>query len=152
MRLKTSMAALLLTGVLMLLAVASIYDLRTREIPDWISALLVLGAAAAAAANVAGIRFWTVSTGATCGLAIGYVLFRFADFGGGDAKLIAALGALLGPLGLLFLLFWMALAGGLLALIALARGQRDYAYGPAIAAGYVGYLIWPTGLLWRLVS
>jgi len=49
-------------------------------------------------------------------------------------------------------LFWMALAGGLLALIAMARGQRDYAYGPAIAAGYLGYLIWPFGLLQRLGS
>ena len=65
--------------------------------------------------------------------------------------LIAAIGALLGPLGLLFVLFWMALAGGLLSLVALARGQRDYACGPAIALGYLAYLIWPTGVLQRLV-
>ena len=147
----THMTTLLLTGTLILLVVASVYDLRTRVIPDWISVLLLLGAAGAAAANVAGIRFWMVATGAAGGLAVGYALFRWARLGGGDAKLIAAVGALLGPVGLLFALFWMALAGGLLALIALARGQRDYAYGPAIAAGYFAYLVWPARLLQQLV-
>lgn len=73
------------------------------------------------------------------------------DFGGGDAKLIAAVGALLGPVGLLFALFWTAVAGGVLALIAMVRGQRDYAYGPAIALGYLAYLVWPVGLFQRLV-
>ncbi|MCA9228672.1 MAG: prepilin peptidase [Planctomycetales bacterium] len=146
------MTELLLTSALILLVVASAYDLRTREIPDWISLLLLLGAIGAAAANIAGIRFWMVAAGGTLGLAIGYALFRFAKFGGGDAKLIAAVGALLGPVGLLFALFWMCLAGGVLAGIAMARGGRDYAYGPAIALGYLGYLVWPAGLLVHFVS
>lgn len=141
------MTALLLSGVLLMLVVASVYDLRTREIPDWISVLLLIGSIAAAVANVAGIQWWMVVSGGVLGLVIGYILFRCAKFGGGDAKLIAAIGALLGPVGLLFVLFWMAIAGGLLALIAMARGQSDYAYGPAIAAGYLGYLVWPAGLL-----
>jgi prepilin peptidase CpaA len=93
-----------------------------------------------------------VAAGGALGLAVGYCLLRWAKFGGGDAKLITALGAVLGPVGLLFALFWMALAGGLLALIAMVRGQRDYAYGPAIALGYLAYLVWPAGLLQRLVS
>jgi hypothetical protein len=48
---------------------------------------------------------------------------------------VAALGAVLGPLGLVQALFWIALAGGVLAVFAAARGQRDYAYVPAITAG-----------------
>lgn len=146
------MFELVLIFAWLLLLVATVIDLRTREIPDWISVALALVAILAAGVGWAGIRWWMVVSGAAAGLMIGYTLFRFANFGGGDAKLIAALGTLLGPVGLLFLLFWMALAGGVLALIALARGQRDYAYGPAIAAGYLAYLIWPTGLLIRLVS
>ena len=132
--------------------IAAVWDLRTREIPNSFSFALVLVAVVAATFGLAGVQGWMVATGALLGLAIGYALFRFAKFGGGDAKLIAALGALLGPFGLLFLLFWMALAGGVLALIALARGQRDYAYAPAIAAGYLAYLIWPVGMLQRILS
>jgi Flp pilus assembly protein protease CpaA len=95
----------------------------------------------------ANIRWWMVISGGLVGLAVGATLFRFAKLGGGDAKLIAALGALLGPVGLWFALFWMALAGGGLALIAAARGQRDYAYAPAIAIGFAAYLVYPGGLL-----
>jgi len=146
------MSELLLIGVLVLLLIASLCDLRCREIPDWIALGMMLAAVVAAATGWAGIRFWMLVTGGALGWLIGAALFKFANFGGGDAKLIAAVGALLGPVGLLFALFWMALAGGVLALIAMARGQRDYAYGPAIALGYLAYLVWPAGLLQRIVS
>lgn len=33
------------------------------------------------------------------------------------------------------------IAGGVLALVARARGQRDYDYAPAIASGFPGYLL-----------
>jgi prepilin peptidase CpaA len=132
---------------LLLLLVAAYYDLRTREVPNWISIAILAVAFTAATAGVANIRWWMVISGGLVGLAVGATLFRFAKLGGGDAKLIAALGALLGPVGLWFALFWMALAGGGLALIAAARGQRDYAYAPAIAIGFAAYLVYPGGLL-----
>lgn len=144
--------AYLSLALMMLLVTASIADLRTREIPNWISGLMMLIAVNAACFGWGGLRWWLVLTGALAGMALGYASVRFAQFGGGDAKLIAALGALLGPVGLLFLLFWMALAGGVLALIAAARGQRDYAYAPAIAVGYLAYLVWPVGLPQRMWS
>lgn len=144
------MTQLLLIGTLLLLVAASLIDLRTREIPDSISIALLMVGVLAASFGWAGIRWWMVVGGAVLGLVVGYMLFRFANLGGGDAKLVASLGALLGPVGLLFVLFWMALAGGLLALIAVARGQRDYAYGPAIALGYLAYLIWPVGMLGQI--
>lgn len=141
------MANCLFVIALLLVLIATLADLRFREIPDWIPLALVLLAATAAATGTANIRWWMVISGGLTGLAIGYALFRFAKLGGGDAKLIAALGALLGPVGLWFALFWMALAGGVLALIAAARGQRDYAYAPAIAIGFAAYLVYPGGLL-----
>ena len=98
-------------------------------------------ACAAATFGWAGVQWWMVVSGAVVGLAIGTALFYLGNFGGGDAKLIAGLGALLGPVALLIVLFWMAIAGGVLALIAIARCQHDYAYAPAIAAGFIGYIL-----------
>jgi prepilin peptidase CpaA len=133
--------------VLLLLWIAAFSDLRYREIPDWIPLAVVGLAGVAAMLGAANIRWWMVVSGGLVGLAVGVALFRFGKLGGGDAKLIAALGALLGPVGLWFALFWMALAGGVLALIAAAFGRRDYAYAPAIAIGFAAYLVYPGGLL-----
>ena len=140
------MALAVLITVFLLLLLAAVVDLRTREIPDWISIAILLVGIAAAAFGWAGIRWWMVASGLVLGLVVGLVLFRFAGFGGGDGKLIAGIGAVLGPVGILFFLMWMALAGGVLALIAKYRGQREYAYGPAILTGYVGYLIFPADM------
>ena len=38
-------------------------------------------------------------------------------------------------------LFWVAISGGLLAIVALVRGRRDLAYVPAIACGLLLYSI-----------
>lgn len=140
------MSQFVLLFPLLPLLMASICDLRNREIPDWITVVLLLTAVLAAAACWANVQWWMVATGSLLGLLIGYGLFRFAKLGGGDAKLIIGIGAILGPVGLLIALFWTALAGGVLALTAMCRGQRDYAYGPAIAVGYAAYLIYPAGI------
>ena len=149
------MDVLILIVPVAFLLIATWCDLRTREIPDWISVALVLIGITAAGFGWAGVRWWMVLSGLLLGFLIGLALFHYGKFGGGDAKLIAGIGAVLGPVGLLFSLFWMAVAGGLLALIAMIRGQRDYAYGPAIAAGYVVYLVYPGGVfsaVWKLFN
>ena len=141
----------LLLLCLLLLTLAAVIDLVTREIPDWIPVAVVMMVLVSAVSDIADLRWWMIVSGTALGLGMGWLMFRWAHFGGGDAKLIAAVGAVLGPLGLPIAMIWMALAGGLLGLIAMARGQREFAYGPAIALGYLGYLIWPTGLLPRLL-
>ena len=149
------MDVLILIVPVVLVLIATWCDLRTRDIPDWISVALVFIGITAAGFGWAGVRWWMVLSGLLLGFLIGLALFHFARFGGGDAKLIAGIGAILGPVGLLFSLFWMAVAGGVLALIAMIRGQRDYAYGSAIAAGYIAYLVYPGGVflaVWKLFS
>ncbi len=149
------MDVLILIVPVVLLMIGTWCDLRTREIPDCVSVALILIGSAAAGFGWAGVRWWMVLSGCLLGVIIGLALFQFARFGGGDAKLIAGIGAILGPVGLLFALFWMAVFGGVLALIAMIRGQRDYAYGPAIAAGYVAYLVYPGGVfstVWKLFN
>ncbi|MEL6105433.1 MAG: A24 family peptidase [Planctomycetota bacterium] len=143
---------LLLLLCLFLLTVAAVIDLATREIPDWIPVLVVILVLFFAVLDIANLRWWMIVSGTVLGFGLGWLMFHWAHFGGGDAKLIVAVGAVLGPLGLVIAMVWMALAGGLLGLIAMARGQKELAYGPAIALGYLGYLIWPTGLLPRLMQ
>ena len=126
--------------MLALLAIATACDLRMREIPDWISVAIGIVAIISSLTGWPGLSIGWVLLGGGTGWLIGYALFRFANLGGGDAKLIAAMGLLVGPAGLLIVLFGMAIAGGVLSLIAFARGQRDYAYVPAITAGFVGYV------------
>lgn len=140
------MSELALLLPLLPLLIAAAIDLKTREIPDWVSVILLLIAFWAASGGILNIRWWMVGTGLVIGLIVGFSMFRYAAFGGGDAKCIAGLGAVLGPAGIWFFLFWMALAGGVLALIAKIRGQRDYAYGPAILLGYIGYLLYPADI------
>jgi prepilin peptidase CpaA len=123
-----------------ILAIATICDFRTREIPDSLSIAIAVLALASCLLGWLGIKLGLVLFGGVVGLAIGFGLFHFAKLGGGDAKLIAALGMLLGPVGILILLFGMAIFGGVLSLVAMLRGQRDYAYVPAITAGFVWYV------------
>jgi Flp pilus assembly protein protease CpaA len=62
-------------------------------------------------------------------------LFQLGGLGGADVKLISALGAAFGLRNEITLLFYVAVAGAILALIAKFRGQREFAYAPAIALG-----------------
>ncbi len=62
------------------------------------------------------------------------------------------LGAWLGPGGLIATFIWIGLLGALLALASAWRGQRDFAMGPAIAAGLAVHLIWPAALLKMVVG
>ncbi|WP_430453856.1 A24 family peptidase [Rhodopirellula europaea] len=123
-----------------LLAWACLHDVRTREIPDWISVLIGSVAVISSLLGWLGLPIVWVLAGGVVGLAIAYALFRFAKLGGGDGKLIIAIAMLVGPVGILIVLFGMAIAGGVLSLIAMLRGQSDYAYVPAITAGFVGYV------------
>ena len=123
------------TIVLALLLVATVCDLRSREIPDWISLVMVAFGLTASLSGFSGLSFTYCLSGIALGVGVTAPLFYLGGIGGGDVKLIAALGSILGPLGLLSALFWVAIAGGGLALIAKLRGQSDFAYVPAIFFG-----------------
>jgi prepilin peptidase CpaA len=129
---------------LTLLLVAAAYDLRTREVPDWVALALLAWAALATALGWHTNTWWSLAAGLTIGAVVGGLFFYLGGgLGGADVKLITALGAVAGPAGLISALFWMALAGGALALLAAARRQRTFAYVPAIVAGWLIYTLWP---------
>ncbi len=125
--------------VFSLLLIATVCDVRTREIPDWIAIAIAIVAMVSSLFGWLGIGLVWVLAGGGLGLSLGLALFHFAKLGGGDAKLIAALGLVVGPVGLILVLFGTAIAGGALSLVAYAQGKKDLAYVPAILAGFVGY-------------
>lgn len=126
---------------LALALLACYYDLRAREIPDRIPLAMLAGAIVAAALGI--IPSWFVPAGMLVGFLLSAPWFYLGGFGGGDVKLIIALGAWLGPWQLLIVLLWIALCGALLSIVAGLRGQRDLAYAPAIALGLAVHLVAP---------
>jgi Flp pilus assembly protein protease CpaA len=116
---------------------AAAIDVRTRRIPNALTGpalLAALGVAAWEGALPAAIL------GAAACLAVGSAIAFAArgGFGGGDVKLMTCAGAIVGITTVPGFLFWMSIAGGLLAggIVLLCRHRGvTMPYGPAIAAG-----------------
>ena len=138
---------------------ATVEDLAHRQISNWIC-----GAALAAGLTLHIIsEGWRGGLSAVLGAAAGFGIFilfyLLGGMGGGDVKLMAGFGAVLGPQRLLEAALWTAACGGILAMLAIAysalraclrnsfgnAGNRTAAaarkplqaipYAPAIAAG-----------------
>ena len=145
---------------------AAVIDTRHRRIPN---VICVATAAAGLLLAMFGISSITV-TSALAGLAIGFLMMLpghvFRATGAGDVKLFAAAGTLLGSGRIVTAFLFVAIAGGILALvIAFRRGRfgrtmkltgrllgrratsktdiesatehNRFSYGPAIAVGCV---------------
>jgi prepilin peptidase CpaA len=109
--------------VLSVALVACVTDVRTRRIPN----VLTFGAALAAVlfhvgvSGLAGLQ--TALLGWVVGLVMFLPFFLLRGMGAGDVKLLAALGAWLGPGDAFWLAIYASLAGGVMGLaVALARG------------------------------
>lgn len=114
----------LLAGAAFYLYFAVEHDLRTSRIPNWLNAVGLL-AALALAYFLGGSRALTgAAVGAVFAVLPAFVLYRTGLLGAGDAKGIAVLGAVFGPLAVPGLFFWMLLAGGVLSMGLLSlRGE-----------------------------
>lgn len=116
-------------AALLLVLLASGFDLRTRRIPN----ALTFGAALLAmcvhtAFNGVG-GFFMALGGWAAGLAIFFPLYLLRGLGAGDVKLLGAVGAWLGAGAAVTTALWGAIAGGVLALIvALAHGYTRTAF------------------------
>jgi prepilin peptidase CpaA len=106
-----------------LLALACVSDLRTRRIPN----VLTVSAAGAALLFHATTGGWSAAGWSLAGLFVGALLFfpMFAlrGMGAGDVKLLAAVGAWLGPGQVATVALATSIAGGVIAVVvALAHG------------------------------
>jgi prepilin peptidase CpaA len=154
--------AALVAGVL----VATVVDLRTRRIPNTLTGAMAVCGLALAATGLSALSVWGSVIGLVLGLAVMMPGHIFGATGAGDVKLMAAIGAIVGPALVLSAFFFTAIAGGVLAVVVAARRQRlaatltgtrnliagsadarqtldaapaarRFAYGPAIAFGSV---------------
>lgn len=110
---------------------AAVMDLMTMTIPNRIS--LALLAAFLVAAPLAGLSLETFLVHAGVGFAVlcvGIALFSLGWFGGGDAKLMAAVALWLGPSHLLLYFVQMSILGGVLAILCLAYRRMPMAALP----------------------
>jgi len=104
--------------------IAAAIDLRTRRVPNPLTATLAAAGVAFAAAGISGLTVGASLTGLGLGLALMLPGHLFGATGAGDVKLFAAVGALLGPVPIVVAFFYTALAGGVLALVVAVRRQR----------------------------
>jgi len=154
----------------LLLGIALCLDLRWHRIPNWVTVPACLtGISYHVWSNgLAGGLAFSLQ-GLAAGLAILIIPFLMGGMGGGDVKLLVALGCWLGPAGVFNLFLYGALAGGIIALvmvlkrsgfkgiknvflgifldvIAQKRPQvdkkhRGLPYSIPLAAGYIMYLL-----------
>ena len=114
---------ILLSGILI---VAAAIDIRVRKIPNLLSF----------PAMVAGLLYHSVVTGwnglifSAEGLVLGIGLFlipyMMGGMGAGDAKLMGAIGAIVGPKGVLTAALLTAVAGGIYALVVLLFNMQYF--------------------------
>lgn len=123
------------------------HDLKTREIPDNISIRLLVAGLLATALNWHAVTVLDALLGVLIGFVAVFPFTWLGGIGGGDLKLVAALGAWLGALGTFYLLFWMAISGMVIAIVAQLRRQTDFAYGPAILSGLLITVLFPNSLV-----
>ena len=98
-------------------------DLRRRRIPNWLTLSLAIAGLLAAGPRV-DLTLAQSAAGMGIGLLIPFVLFALGMLGAGDVKLLAAIGAWMGPADIVLVLLCSAMAGGVLAmLVALATRQ-----------------------------
>ena len=148
------------------LAAAVVIDLRSRRIPNLLTATMAVLGLGLAATGYSSVTVAASVGGMVLGLVLMLPGHALGATGAGDVKLMAAVGAIVGP-GLVFPAFlFTCIAGGVLAVaVAISRrrltetvagtgrlitapanagteikgaaASRRFAYGPAIAAGSV---------------
>ncbi len=120
--------------VLVALCAVVYWDWRWRRIPNWLNGIVFL--AAAAHAILMGDLMSVYALSFFIGALIWGGLFYIKAIGGGDAKLLMALSALVLPANLLWFYLCVTLCGAVQALYwRYVKKSNDLPYGIAIAAG-----------------
>ena len=117
-------AQIIWTLTLALTAIAAVLDWRSRRIPNWLTVPgFFLGVTVhTLSRGWHGTLFALEGAGLALLLLLTPVLLRY--LGAGDWKLMGAVGAFVGPLMLLFVLFGSILLSGLMGVVQMLRAHR----------------------------
>jgi prepilin peptidase CpaA len=146
---QTALIGLLAGGLIMAMVYATWTDLRARIIPNPLNLGIALAAPlwwwACGMAPWPGIALQLAFAAVALVILIG--VFALGAMGGGDVKMIAALGLWLLPVDFMRTLIWMSIGGGVLTLVMLVRhkwsrreGPVEIPYGVAIAGATIAVL------------
>jgi len=113
-------------------AAAVLDDLSRRHIANWIPAAALAGGFGWQIGMYGWRGLLAAAGGTLAGFAVFLVFYLLGGMGGGDVKLMAGFGALLGPGQLLAAALWTAAAGGILAVGAI--GWKTWRKRPGRAA------------------
>jgi prepilin peptidase CpaA len=130
---------------------ATIEDLMRRRVSNWIAVAALVGGIACQVISRGWMGVPIALAGAAAGFGVFLIFYMLGGMGGGDVKLMAGFGSLLGPGRLLEAALWTAGIGGLIALGVIAfkalRGlwksappsdsskRETIPYAPAITLG-----------------
>jgi prepilin peptidase CpaA len=147
--------------VAVVLAIATVTDLRERRVPLWLTAggivlalvWAVVGGTFGAGAGAVGGEVGMILRESGLGLLAGLLILSpfvvigmlrgHEAIGLGDILLLGVIGAWLGWVFVLWCTWWMSIAGGLLGIVALVRKQRTFPYVPALLLGFIATALIP---------
>ena len=109
--------------LLALLACAAVIDVRHSRIPNWLNLLLILSGLSQSLLPGDGLTPVQSLLGMATGAAVPFLLFVIGALGAGDVKLMAGVGAWLGPLPAIVVLILEKVIG-LTIVVAQAVSQR----------------------------
>ena len=109
--------------VLLLLAIATVFDIQSHRIPNWLVFSGALAGLAYHALSSYGMGAMASVQGLAVGLAAFMPLYLIRAMGAGDVKLMAMVGAYLGPASAFGAVLTVFIAGGVLAMAAAIRNR-----------------------------
>ncbi len=116
----TPVSVLHFMALAMLLTIAVVTDLRERRIPNKLTVPALIVGLVLGGLLEGGFP-GTALTGAAAALLATLPICAMGALGAGDAKLLTAVGAFVGPGGLLSVMVYGAIAGGIVALVSVIR-------------------------------
>jgi prepilin peptidase CpaA len=138
---STPIDIFLIIYLIIVLLVAAIIDMRSYRIPNLLTYPTMATAMMYHILNDGLNGLFYSSAGLALGIGLFIVPYLMGAMGAGDAKLMGAVGAVLGPSGVLNACIFTAIAGGIYALTVLLFYYKDLRFFTRAATMFKAYIV-----------